>query len=189
MNQRFEKGLVACVDTIMLVGSGMVLNPQFRSSSEKGKKRDDMSTFAKDMIQIYAHTDLLRFLPLGPFIRRFTIQPNSHKSQPSQHRNPDTGNPSPAGADLPAARILIMSEMPDCHFALDVDVGEEWSLVVDAEGENAVLIGGAEGGAEDGAVGGVGDWLKIEAFEGGEHREFELDGVGRVDLQGRVMVV
>lgn len=68
--------------------------------------------------------------------------------------------------------------MAQRDFALDVDVGQEWPLVVDAEGEDAVLVGRAEGGAEEGAVGGGGDGGEGQAMEGGEHGEFELEGVG-----------
>jgi len=67
------------------------------------------------------------------------------------------------------------------HLAFDVDVYEEWPLVVDAEGEYTVLVRRAEGSAEEGAVGGRGDGGEDEAVERGEHGELELEGVTRQD--------
>ncbi len=59
-----------------------------------------------------------------------------------------------------------MREMADCYFPLDVDVRQERSLVVDSEGEDAVLIWQFEGGTENGAVGSGGDRVKVKAVEG-----------------------
>ena len=56
--------------------------------------------------------------------------------------------------------------MADGDFPLDVNVREERPLVIDAEGENAVLVWQFEGGAEDGAVGGCGNGLEVEAVKG-----------------------
>lgn len=58
-----------------------------------------------------------------------------------------------------------MCEMTDCDFALDLYIGKERSLVVDFEGEYAMLIRGFEGGAEDGTVWCVRAGLEIEAME------------------------
>lgn len=58
-----------------------------------------------------------------------------------------------------------MCKMTDCDFALDFYIGKERSLVVDFEGEYAMLIRGFEGGAENGAVWCVQDGLEIEAMK------------------------
>ncbi len=67
------------------------------------------------------------------------------------------------------------------HLTLHIDAGEEWPLVVDAEGKDAMLVRRAEGGAEEGAVGGGGDGGEVETVEWGEHGELELEGVARQD--------
>ena len=70
--------------------------------------------------------------------------------------------------------------MPYRHGALLVDAGEEGPLVVDAEVEDAVLVGQGERGGVEGGVGcgERGGWGQGEAVEGREHGAFELDGVG-----------
>ncbi len=74
-----------------------------------------------------------------------------------------------------------MCKMPHCHFTLDVDVGEEWPLVIDAEGKYAMLVWCAEGSTEKGAVGGGRDGGEVEAVERGKHGELELEGVAGQD--------
>jgi len=96
--------------------------------------------------------NLLRFLPLRPLIRRFTPQPQRNKSKPPHDRDPDTRYPDPSPTDPPASRPLVMCKMSDCNRRLLVHVGQERSLVVDAEREDSVLIWQGERGAEDGAV-------------------------------------
>ena len=59
-----------------------------------------------------------------------------------------------------------------------IDIREEGSLVVDAEVEDAMLVGRDERRAVDRGISGSVDRLEIEAVEGGEHGEFELEGVG-----------
>ncbi len=71
-----------------------------------------------------------------------------------------------------------MCKMPHCHLSLFLDIGEEWTLVVDLKREDAVLVWECEGCAEDGAVECGADRGEGEAVEGGEHAEFELPGVG-----------
>lgn len=51
-----------------------------------------------------------------------------------------------------------MREMADGDLHLLLDARQEGPLVVDLEGEDAVLIRQLEGRAEGRAVGGVGDW-------------------------------
>ena len=82
-----------------------------------------------------------------------------------------------------------MREVAHGDLALFLHGGEEGPLVVDLEGEDAVLVGRAEGGAEDGAVGRRGCWVQRDAEEGGEHAEFELQGVVGGESEGRPVVV
>ena len=58
-----------------------------------------------------------------------------------------------------------------------VDVGQERALVVDAEVENAVLVRQDKGSPVDSSVGGRVDGFQVEAVEGRQHREFELQSV------------
>jgi len=99
--------------------------------------------------------NLLCFLAFRPLIRRFTPQPQRDKSKPSRDRDPYTRYPDASPTDPPASRPLVMSEMSDCNRRLLVHVGQEWSLVVDAEREDSVLVWQSERGAEDGAVRGL----------------------------------
>jgi hypothetical protein len=82
-----------------------------------------------------------------------------------------------------------MSEVADGDLVLLLNSGEEGTLVVDAEGEDAVLIGGhklsAEHSAGLGAVGG----LQVKAVEGREHGELELKLVVARNLEGNPLVV
>jgi hypothetical protein len=67
--------------------------------------------------------------------------------------------------------------MPDCDLPLLIDVCDEGAAVVDAEVEDAVLVGGLERDAKDGGVRGLRDWGKVEAVERRQHAEFKLDVV------------
>jgi hypothetical protein len=80
-------------------------------------------------------------------------------------------------------------KVADSNLPLLIQVGDEGATVVDAEVEDAMLVGGAEGDAEDGGVGGLRDGLEVEAVEGGEHAEFELDGVASGGEEGGEVVV
>jgi len=80
-------------------------------------------------------------------------------------------------------------KVPDGDLPLFVDVGDKWAAVVDAEVENAVLIGCPERDAEDGCVRGLCDRREIQALEGREHAELKLDVVfGRGDKGSEVVV-
>ena len=82
-----------------------------------------------------------------------------------------------------------MREVTDSDLSLLVDGRKERSSVVDAEVENAMLIGRLEGDAEDGSVCGLGDGREVQALEWGEHAEFELDlVVGGWDKRSQVIV-
>lgn len=56
--------------------------------------------------------------------------------------------------------------MADGHFFLDINVCEEGTFIINAKGKDAVLIRKLEACTEDGAVGRLGNWLKIEAVKG-----------------------
>lgn len=79
-----------------------------------------------------------------------------------------------------------MREMPHGHCSFLLDVGEEGALVVDFEGEDAVLVGESEGSGEGGCIGGGGgSGGQGEAVKGREHGDFELEGVvGRGEGEG-----
>jgi len=121
--------------------------------------------------------NLLRLLPLRLLISRLTPQPNPHKAHPPNNGHPNARNPRPTCTDLPTARPFIVGKVPYSDLSLDVNVREERALVVDAEGEDAVLVGELEGGAEDGAVCSLGDRGEVEAVEGRKHGELKLEGV------------
>ena len=59
-----------------------------------------------------------------------------------------------------------------------VNGSEKGSLVVDAEGKDAVLVGAGEGRGIEGGVGGCGQRGEGQSVEGREHAEFELEYVG-----------
>ena len=82
-----------------------------------------------------------------------------------------------------------MGEVADGDLPLLVDVGDEGAAVVDAEVEDAVLVGRLEGDAEDGGVCGRGDGGEVEAVEGREHAELQLHLVARVGDEGLEAVV
>lgn len=94
------------------------------------------------VVQCRIKTDivLLIFLSFAFFIRWLAPEPKSNERNPAKHSDPDTCNPDPSCADLPASRPFVMSEMSYCHLSLDVDIGQKGSLVVDPEREYAMLI-------------------------------------------------
>lgn len=81
-----------------------------------------------------------------------------------------------------------MCEMTNRHFPLHVDVGQEWSLVVDAEREYAMLVWQAKRSAVDGAVGCCGYRLEVESVEWRKHSEFQLEFIVRDDGEWRKMI-
>ena len=126
---------------------------------------------------MYPKTYLLHFLPLALLVGRLTPQPHTHKSHPPGNRDPYTGNPDPSSTDLPAAWPFIMSEMPDRYFPFYVHIGEERSLVVDAEGEDTMLVRQSEGTAEDSAIKCLRSGYKIETMIGRKHGKFKLQSI------------
>lgn len=123
--------------------------------------------------------------------RRLRVEPYHHKRNESTNDRPQPSNPGPASANPPAARILIVSKVADSHLVLLLDVGEEGALVVDAEGEDAVLIGHSEMGAENGAVFSPARRSEIQPVEGRQHGEFQLQFVtgGNLEWNEPVTVV
>ena len=115
---------------------------------------------------------LLQLFPFPLFIRRLTPEPNSHKRHPAHHCNPNSGDPYPSATDHPTSRPFVMGEMSNSHLFLHINICQKGTFVVDAEGEDAVLVGEGESCAEDGAIGGGRYWLEVEAVERGEHGEF-----------------
>jgi len=80
-------------------------------------------------------------------------------------------------------------KVPDGDLPLFVNVGDKGAAVVDAEVENAVLIGCSERDAEDGCVRGLCDRRKVQALEGREHAELKLDVIlGRGDEGSEAIV-
>lgn len=81
-----------------------------------------------------------------------------------------------------------MCEMTNRHFPLHVDVGQEWSLVIDAEREYAMLVWQAECSAEDGAIECCGYRLEVESVERRKHSEFQLEFIVRGDGEWGKMI-
>jgi hypothetical protein len=80
-------------------------------------------------------------------------------------------------------------KVADGDLPLFVNVGKEGAAVVDAEVEDAVLIGCLEADAEDGCVCGLCNGGKVQALEWGEHAKFELDVVVRRGDEGSEVVL
>lgn len=142
------------------------------------------------ILRVFIHT-LLRLLR-ATLLRGRGVQPQRNKRQPARNRNPDARNPGPGAADAPRARPLVVGEVAHRHLALLVEGGEEGALVVDAEVEDAVLVGQAEVGGEDGRVGVRGrrrERRQREAVEGRQHREFELQLVAGRGQEGLEVVL
>ena len=125
---------------------------------------------------------LLRLLGLG--LVRLAIEPDSDEDQPTSGCNANTSNPGVGTADDETARPLVVSKVANSDSALLVDVAEEWTLVVDDEIEDTMLIGHGEGGLEDGAVGIRLDWVQSYAVEGRQHAELELESVSGSRKEG-----
>jgi hypothetical protein len=84
--------------------------------------------------------------------------------------------------------------MSHCNFPLLLDIRQKGPFVVYSKAENAVLVGGRECCGVDGGVAGLieGGWgwecgMEVEAVEGGEHAEFELEGVRGGEGEGDVV--
>lgn len=136
------------------------------------------------------HNKLLRLLLFRRSSRRrLRIEPDHDKSKEAANNRPQASDPRPTTADLPASGIFIVGIVADSHLMLLFNVGEERPLVVDAEGEDAMLVWNREAGAIYSAVFGPAGWGQRESVEGGEHGELELHGVLRRDFEGDESVV
>lgn len=82
-----------------------------------------------------------------------------------------------------------MSVVADGHLVLLFDVGEKGTLVINAEGEDSVLVGNHEACAVDSAGFCPLDGLEVETVKGREHGEFELQGIFRGHFEGDVFVM
>jgi hypothetical protein len=120
---------------------------------------------------------LLHLLCLEFRQRRRRIQPHKYKGQETGNNRPKSANPNPTTRDPPASWPLVMRVVSNSDFMFLFYVAEERSLVVDAEGENAMLVWDGEGGAVDGAVFGHRGCCEVETMEGREHGKFDLERI------------
>lgn len=90
----------------------------------------------------------LRHSSLG----RLRIKPHDYKSEEPSNNRPKPRNPDPTATNSPAAWVLIVGEVADSNFMLFLNIGEEWPLVVNAKGEDTVLIWNSEARAIYSAV-------------------------------------
>lgn len=97
---------------------------------------------------------------------RLTPQPKRNKSDPPRDGNSNPRNPRPSAANNPTPWPLIMSKVSHSNSILLFNVREEWSLVIDHEIEDTVLVGEFEAGGVDGGVLSGGFWDEGEAVEG-----------------------
>ena len=145
---------------------------------------------AHGYVVIFSRFNILLHKLLQPLVGdrvRLTIKPDDDESHKAGNNRPQTCNPNPATADLPAARVLIVREVADGDFVPFVDVGEERTLVVDVEGEDPVLVRKSERGAVDCAVLGAGSRLERKTVVRGEHGELNLDGVVWFNLEWNIV--
>lgn len=131
---------------------------------------------------------LLRLLGRSRILDRLAIHPQCSESHESRHCSADSSNPGPRAGDDVASGPLVVGNVSDADSGLLLNVGEEGALVVDLEVEDAVLVGEGEGCVEDGGGLGCGGRIEIEAVEGGEHGEFELEGVLVGKCEGNPLV-
>ena len=132
---------------------------------------------------------LLHFLTLAFLVSRLTPQPYTHKSHPPGNRDPYTSNPYPTSTDLPAPWPFVMSKMSNRYFPLYVHIGKEWSLVIDSERKDAMLVWKLERSTEYGTVWGLRNGCKIETMIGREHGKFQLQSVRGVNLKRFELIV
>lgn len=132
-------------------------------------------------------TNLLSLLDLVSHGGR--VQPDNDKRQETSNHRPQTGDPDPASADGPTARVLVVRKVAHRHLVLLLDIGEEGALVVDAEREDAVLIGSDKLGAVHGASLRAAGGLEGQTVEGREHGEFKLELILGGELKGNPLVV
>lgn len=81
-----------------------------------------------------------------------------------------------------------MCKVADANRILLFDIGEERALVVNQEVEDSVLVGKRKGHAVDGGVIGGARKLQVQAVEGREHGELELEKVVFGEDKGHPLV-
>lgn len=72
---------------------------------------------------------------------------------------------------------------------LFLNVRQKWPFVVNAEGENSMLIWCGKSCTEYSAVGGTANWLQVQAVEWGEHGEFKLQSISFWNFKGNPSVI
>jgi len=132
---------------------------------------------------------LLGLLVLRRSRRWLRVEPYNHEKKESGNHRPETSDPDPSAADFPAAGVLVVCVMADSNFVLLFDIGEEGTLVVDAEGKDSMLIGDSEARAVHSAGFRSESWLECEAVKRREHGEFELQSILGGNIEGNVFVI
>ena len=82
-----------------------------------------------------------------------------------------------------------MRKVTHGHLVLLLNGGEEWTLVVDTEREDSVLVRSDELSAEHSASVGTAGRLESQAVEGREHSELQLELILAGDLERNPLVV
>lgn len=82
-----------------------------------------------------------------------------------------------------------MSEMTDSHLVFLLDVGEEGALVIYPEGEDSMLVRGHEACAVHCTVLSFVGRLQVQAMEGREHSELQLNSILGWYLEWHVTIV
>lgn len=123
----------------------------------------------------HAHTQLPPLFEL--FLRGLTVQPQDDEQYKSSNDAPQSADPGPGSGDCPRPRPLVMRKVPDSDLVSLLNGSQKRSLVVDFEGENAVLIRRGERCAVDSAVISPNGRNERKTVERGEHREFKLERI------------
>jgi len=150
---------------------------------ERPRNRSLVKLLIPADVTLFFHSSL-RLLPICLRLHWLAPQPDSHKGYPSSYSDPNTRNPYPTAADSPTPWPFVMRKMSDCDLLLYLNVGEEWSLVVDFEGKYAVLVWAGESCTVKSAVGRLRDGFQWQAVEWRKHGKFELKSILGWDVQG-----
>lgn len=121
-------------------------------------------------------------------VRRLAVHPEGAEAQEASHRGGDARDPRPGARDDEAARPLVVGHVSHTDGALLLDVGQEWSLVVDHEVEDAVLVRQHKTGSEHGGRLGDERGGKLQAVERREHGKLKLQSVLVGDGKGLPLV-
>lgn len=119
-----------------------------------------------------ASTALLRLL--CRLVGRLAVHPQGGKGNEAGDGCRDARDPGPGARDDVAAGPLVVGHVADADGALLLDVGEERALVVDHKVEDAVLVRRHELRAVGGGVVRLVDGGEVQAVEGRQHGELEL---------------